>query len=216
MWDGWSDAVVGDPSATVGGLLQAGRIIVLYGDSDGLVAEGARDVLWQGEAGVTGVAETGDRFGTALAVADLDCDDFTDLVVGTPLEDISGQADSGYVQVLWGGVSGLAISDSATAYTQVDFGQAVVAGDQFGYTVDAVEDVGQGGTPTPNAFALAIGVPGANVDGHNNAGAIAVEAAYDGGSESFWITQETDGIPGAAEAGDRFRCRGVVQLPFGR
>ncbi len=202
--DGWSDAVVGDPSATVDGLAGAGRIIVLYGDGDGLVGEGARDVLWQGEGGVGGTAEAGDRFGAALAVADLDCDDYADVVVGTPLEDVGGQADSGYVQVLWGGASGLAIARSATAYTQVWFGLPVVAGDQFGYAVDAVEDLGQGGTPAPDAYALAIGVPGANVAGHNDAGALAVEAAVDGGNQAFWITQDTAGIPGGAEVGDRF------------
>ncbi len=202
--DGRSDAVVGDPFATVGGLAEAGRIVVLYGDADGLVGEGARAALWQGEEFVGGVPEAGDRFGTALAVADLDCDDYTDVVVGTPREDINGQADSGYVQVLWGGASGLAMSRTTTTYYQTIFGQPVTAGDQFGYSLDAVEDLGQGGTPAPDAYALAIGVPGADVGGHNDAGAVAVKAAYDGGNEEYWLTQDTPGIPGAAENGDRF------------
>ncbi len=202
--DGWSDAVVSDPFATVAGLAEAGRIVVLYGDADGLVGEGARDVLWQGEESVGGTAEAGDRFGTALAVADIDCDDYTDVVVGTPLEDIGAQVDSGYVQVLWGGAAGLAISEASTAYAQSSFGQPITAGDQFGFAVDALEDLGQGGTPAPDAYALAIGVPGADVGGHNDAGALAVRAAYDGGSETFWITQDTPGIPGGAETGDRF------------
>ena len=202
--DGWSDAVVGDPFAGVDGRAQAGRIVVLYGDNDGLVGEGARDVLWQGAAAVGEVAETGDRFGFSLAVADLNCDDFTDVVVGTPLEDIGSHTDSGYVQVLWGGAAGLGSSAPATGYTQTWFGGALASGDQFGYAVDAVEDVGQDGTPSPDAYALAIGVPGANISGHNDAGAVAVEAAYDGGSQAYWISQDTPGIPGAAERGDRF------------
>ena len=201
--DGWSDAVVGDPSATVAGHAEAGRIVVLYGDADGLVGEGSRDVLWQGEAGVAGVAEPGDRFGSALAVADLDCDDYTDVVVGVPGEDL-GAVDAGYVQVLWGGATGLAVGEGSTQYTQASFGQVAAAGDQFGFAVDAVEDLGQGGTPDPDAYALAIGVPGAVVSGHDDAGAIAVRAAYDGGTESFWITADTAGIGGVAEAGDRF------------
>lgn len=202
--DGWSDAIVGDPSATVSGMAGAGRVVVLYGDADGLVGEGARDVLWQGEAGVSGAAETGDRFGAALAVADLDCDDFTDVVVGTPGEDNAGHADAGYVQVLWGGATGLAIAEASADYTQAVFGHAVAAGDRFGYAVDAVEDVGQGGTPDPDAYALAIGIPGATVGGRQGAGALAVRAAYDGGSETFWITQDSAGIPGVAETGDNF------------
>ncbi|HSK34355.1 MAG TPA: hypothetical protein VK903_12780, partial [Propionicimonas sp.] len=48
--DNRTDTVVGDPDATVNGQAGAGRLIVLYGDADGLVGEGLRDVLWQGEA----------------------------------------------------------------------------------------------------------------------------------------------------------------------
>jgi len=201
--DNRTDTVVGDPDATVDGQAGAGRLVVLYGDADGLVGEGLRDVLWQGEAEISGVAEAGDHFAASLAMADIDCDSYTDVVVGVPGEDIGG-VDTGYVQVLYGGAGGLAISDASTNYSQSSFGQVAVAGDQFGYAVDVVEDVGQGGTPAPDAYALAIGVPGADVGGHNDAGAVAVKAAYDGGSETFWITQDTPGIPGGAETGDRF------------
>lgn len=202
--DGWTDAVVGDPQATVSGLAAAGRIVVLYGDADGRVGEGTRDVLWQGEENVAGVAEAGDQFGYALAVGDLDCDGFTDVVVGVPYEDINGQADSGYVQVVWGGPGGLGISQVSTQYTQVNFGQSINAGDQFGYALDVVEDLGQGGTPAPDANLIAIGVPGASVGGDASAGALAVVVALDGGSDRLWITQDSDGVVGAAEPGDRF------------
>jgi hypothetical protein len=201
--DNRTDTVVGDPYATIGGQAEAGRLVVLYGDADGLVGEGLRDVLWQGEAEISGVPEAGDHFAASLAMADIDCDSYTDVVVGVPGEDIGG-ADVGYVQVLYGGAGGLAISDASTNYTQASFGQVAHGGDQFGHVVDVVEDVGQGGTPTPDAYALAIGVPGADVGGHNDAGAVAAKAAYDGGSETFWITQDTPGIPGGAETGDRF------------
>lgn len=201
--DNRTDTVVGDPDATVDGQAGAGRLIVLYGDADGLVGEGVRDVLWQGEAEISGTPEAGDHFAASLAMADIDCDSYTDVIVGVPGEDLA-VADAGWVQVLYGGAGGLAISDASTNYSSLTFGQAIAAGDQFGYAVDVVEDVGQGGTPAPDAYALAIGVPGAVVGGHDNAGALAVRAAYDGGSESFWITQDTAGIPGAAEAGDRF------------
>lgn len=202
--DNRSDTVVADPAATVNGQAGAGRLIVLYGDADGLVGEGPRDVLWQGEAEVAGVAEAGDGFGSALALGDLDCDSYTDVVVGTPGEDFGATTDAGYVQVLYGGAGGLAISDASTNYTAANFGRPVTAGDQFGFAVDLVEDLGQGGTPAPDAFGLAIGVPGADVGGDDNAGAVAIRAAYDGGSENYWITQDSGGIPGGAEPGDRF------------
>ena len=49
--DGRSDTVVADPYATVNGQAQAGRVIVLYGDADGRIGEGARGVIYQGYRG---------------------------------------------------------------------------------------------------------------------------------------------------------------------
>jgi hypothetical protein len=202
--DGRSDAVVADPYATVAGLAEAGRVNVLYGDADGLVGEGARGIINQGSGSVGGIAETGDRFGSSIAVADIDCDNYTDLVVGSPYEDINGASDSGYAQIIWGRPGGLGAGTASRNLTQTDFGLSITAGDQFGYAVDALEDVGQGGTPAPDAFAIAIGVPGFNVGGKNDAGLVAVSNAVDGGSEEVSVTQDSDGIPGTAEAGDRF------------
>ncbi|MCB0912284.1 MAG: VCBS repeat-containing protein, partial [Propionibacteriaceae bacterium] len=147
--DGWSDAVVADPMATVSGVVEAGRIVVLYGDGDGRVGEGLRDELHQNSPGVGGGAEPGDHFGAALATADLDCDGYTDVVVGVPGEDIGGLADVGWVQVVHGGAGGLGTSSPGVHYSQSSFGAVAAAGDEFGYAVDAVEDLGQGGTPDP-------------------------------------------------------------------
>lgn len=203
--DGRSDAVVADPYATVAGQVQAGRVVVLYGDGDGLIGEGARGTVSQGAGSVAGLAETGDRFGSALAVADLDCDGFTDLVVGTPLEDNGGQTNAGLVQVIWGSAAGLGAGAASRQITQSDFPNAdVVAGDQFGFAVDALEDVGQGGTPAPDAYAVAIGVPGGNIAGLNDSGWVGVLHAYDGGNVATAMHQNSTGVPGSAEAGDRF------------
>ena len=203
--DGRSDTVVGDPYATVGGQAQAGRVIVLYGDADGRIGEGSRGVVSQDSPSVGGTAEAGDRFGSALAVADLDCDGFTDLVVGSPLEDIGGQANSGYVQFIWGSVGGLGAGVASRQITQNDFPNAdITAGDEFGYALDALEDVGQGGTPDPDAYAVAIGVPGGNIGGLNNSGWVGVLHAYDGGNVANAISQNSTGVPGSAETGDRF------------
>ena len=203
--DGYSDTVVADPYATVAGQAQAGRIIILYGYDDPRIAEGGgRSYVQQGSGAVGDTPESGDRFGTAMTVADVNCDDYTDVVVGVPYEDIGGQADSGYVQIVWGGSSGLGLGIPSRQLNQTTFGNAVVAGDQFGYAVDALEDVGQGSTSDEWAYALAIGAPGTNVSGQNDAGWVGFEVAYDGENEPVEVTQDTPGVPGAAETGDRF------------
>jgi hypothetical protein len=203
--DGRSDTVVADPSATVNGVAGAGRVVVLYGDADGRIGEGARGVVRQGAGSVGQVPETNDRFGYALAVADLDCDDHTDLIVGTPYENVGSAVDSGIVQIVWGSPAGLGNGAASRQITQNDFPNAdVTAGDQLGYAVDALEDVGQGGTPAPDAYAVAIGVPGGNIGGHNDAGWVGVLHAYDGENVETAISQNSTGVPGVAEAGDRF------------
>jgi hypothetical protein len=202
--DGRTDAAVADPRATVAGEAEAGRVVVLYGDADTRVGEGARGIVTQGADSVGGIPEAGDRFGSALATADLDCDGYTDLVVGTPYEDISGQVDSGYAQLIYGAPGGLGTGDPSRNLVQSDFGRAITAGDQFGYSVDALEDVGQGGTPASGAFAVAIGVPGGNVGGDDNAGWAGFLVAFDGGNIPLSASQDTPGVAGSAEPGDRF------------
>ena len=103
----------------------------------------------QGSGGVLGAAEAGDRFGYSIAVGDVDCDEFTDLVVGSPYEDVGTAVDSGYMQIVWGAVGGLGSGSPSRQFTQTSFGETVHAGDQFGYAVDLLEDVGQGEPPSP-------------------------------------------------------------------
>lgn len=202
--DGYSDAVVSDPYATVAGVAQAGRVIVLYGDADGRIGEGARSIVRQGAGAVGDVAETGDRFGFAVATADLNGDGCHDLLIGTPLEDVGTRVNSGLAQIVWGAPGGLGTGASSRQLTQLTFGESIRPGDQLGFAVDAMDDVTQGGTPDPDAYALAVGAPGFDVAGRNDAGWVGFLAATDGGVTAMTATQDTPGVPGAAEAGDRF------------
>lgn len=104
--DGYRDAVLPAPGANVSGKEGAGAVVVLYGSASGLSAS-RRKTITQNMAGVPGVSEAGDAFGSATATADLNRDGYADLVVGTPYEDTSKGTESGAVTVLWGSRSGL-------------------------------------------------------------------------------------------------------------
>ncbi|MET9835222.1 FG-GAP-like repeat-containing protein [Streptomyces sp. NPDC006385] len=105
--DGYSDLAVAAPEATVDGKVRAGYVAVVYGSASGLDVA-SKQVVSQNTAGVTDSAETDDRFGSAVSSADLDQDGYADLVVGVTGEDsVEGGAETGLVQVLWGGANGL-------------------------------------------------------------------------------------------------------------
>ncbi|WP_392671483.1 FG-GAP repeat protein [Streptomyces sp. LN785] len=114
--DGYRDLVVPAPGATVAGHDRAGSLVVLYGSAKG-VSAARRAVITQNSAGIPGSAEADDLFGASSALADLDHDGYTDLVVGAPGEDVGTTLDSGAVYVLWGSAKGLV--SGATLPTQV-------------------------------------------------------------------------------------------------
>lgn len=199
--DGYPDLAVGDPSATVDGKANAGTLTISYGSSSSNVGGGTQETLTEDDLGTFSGSDAGDRFAFALASADLDCDGYTDLLASAPYENVGGMADAGMVNVLWGNPFGL--FSAGTEYTTASFGMAVAAGDHFGWSIDALEDVGQGGTPAPDAFALAIGVPGRDVGGAGDAGVVAAQVPLDGGTSYEWFTANSPGVPGAAESGDK-------------
>jgi len=193
--DGFSDAVVADPYADPAGVSDAGQITVLYGNNS-TIGGGSVDTLVQGSGTVGNTASAGDRFGTTVSAADFDNDGYTDLLVGTPYEDINGQADSGLAQVIWGSSGGLGKGRASTELTQSSFGRTITAGDQLGFAIDASNELGA------DLPMVAVGVPGGNVSGQNDAGWVGFLTA--GLNDPRAVDQESAGIPGAAEAGDRF------------
>ncbi|WP_430382805.1 FG-GAP-like repeat-containing protein [Streptomyces sp. P10-4] len=143
--DGYRDLAIGAPGAVAGGKAKAGAVVVTYGSSSGISAA-RRKTTSQDSSGVPGTSETSDRFGTELAHGDLNRDGYGDLVVGTPLEDVGGDADGGSVTILWGGASGLSggttISDpNASGHDR--FGQSLAVGD---FTGDGKADLAVGST----------------------------------------------------------------------
>lgn len=201
--DRCGDILVADPDAAVAGKAGAGRINVLYGAEDGTAGE--RDLLAQGQPGVGESPEAGDRFGIVVRTMDVDLDNHTDLVVGVPSESVGGADDAGVVQVIFGSADGLGRGRPGIVLRQGVHGIAggPEKGDGFGAGI-AVNRTSSDSRPDP---ALAFGVPGEDAGSAADAGAAGV-VTFDrntgGVATAASVTQNSPGIGGGVEAGDRF------------
>jgi hypothetical protein len=145
--DGADDLAIGVPGDLLAGDLRAGATVVLYGGAGGLGTAGAQ--LWsQDSAGVPGVAEAGDSFGSTLAAGDFDGDGRDDLAIGAPLENPNFPFDSdGAVDVLYGSAAGLS-SAGAQLWDATDFGGGMGLGFSLAAApldADALDDLAIGG-----------------------------------------------------------------------
>lgn len=190
--DGVEDVAISDPEATVGAAARAGLVRIVYGGGKG-TAEIHQDLGW-----VPGGAEPGDRFGETLAAVDYDEDGCTDLVVGTPAEDVGAATDAGFVDVLYGARGGIGTGRAALHLEQGTGSGAIAAsvpeaGDRMGHSLAA------GRTAAGEPWLL-IGVPGESLGTVARAGAV----FYLRGTTVVSIHQDKPGVPGVVEANDRF------------
>lgn len=145
----------------------------------------------------------GNATAAARIWADFNGDGFADLAIGIPLEnDIGGSRDAGAVQVLYGSPSGLRAAGNQVWHQDSSgipdfmesadrFGAALTAGDFNG---DGVDD-------------LAIGVPGEDIGGIEDAGVVQIIFGSASGltsdGDQFWY-QNTPVILESAEQYDQF------------
>jgi hypothetical protein len=180
--DGFDDLVAGAPGAGDGG------INVLYGSANG--ESGAGDQLWkQDTPGIAGIGRRTDRFGSAVAVGDLNGDGFADVAVGVP------GSGPGAVNVLYGGATGLTAAGNQI-WKQNSPGVLGVAhvGDAFGSAVSIADYNGDG------IGDLAVGAPGNGPGAANvlyGSPVIGVTALGD-----VIIKQGRDGVPGTPTSAD--------------
>ena len=97
--DGYDDLVIGVPGEGIGSRDEAGGINILFGSSDGVSVDGAQ-FFSQNTRGVRGKSETGDYFGSFVAVIDITGDEMLDVVIGVPGEAIGSRNNSGMINVL--------------------------------------------------------------------------------------------------------------------
>lgn len=191
--DGAEDIAVADPQATVGGDAKAGLVRIVYGGGKG-TAEISQDLGWVG-----GGSEANDQFGEAIATVDYDQDGCTDLLVGTPRENLGDAVDAGMVDLLHGAPGGLGTG----ATKDTNFQQATGNGSISASTPETGDLMGAAlaaGTSAAGEPFLVIGTPGEGLSGAAKAG----EAFYVSRGTNVSVHQDKLDVPGAVQANDGF------------
>lgn len=200
--DSWVDLAVGAPGTAINGNTSSGAVYIFWGSS-----------LGPGYVAPTVLAQTGaeveknDLFGTALAVANFNGDDFDDLAVGTPGEGVGSATKTGAVYVFDGGrtFSNARVVPRSDSRANDDFGTALATGD---FNNDGRQDLAVG---APGARP---GVtPGTNVTSgavlvyHSSGGTFDLASTlHQNGSRrnpAIWLSGERSVAP-SNEGGDRF------------
>lgn len=208
--DSYADLAIGVPGEDD----NAGAVAIIYGAQNGLNAGNgpAGNQLWDQDncygcataANMKGSKESGDKFGTALAVGDFNADGVDDLAIGLPWKDSSGNTPGAGVAVLMGysgpgSTNGLhtfndagdqLFDHSTLGYRSEGAGKALAAGDFNG---DGVDD-------------LAVGAPSANSGGkvfvlrgqsYTVGGGLTAAGLQE-------LKQSQNGLPGSDEDNDEF------------
>jgi len=166
--DKCDDLAVGVPYEKVKGENKAGAIYIVRGSSQGLT-NNSYQFLYQDTIG-KGKSEEGDNFGYSLASGNFDGDEYEDLAIGVPNENVEEKdtgyvKDAGYVNVLFGYKDGLRKKNDGGWYQERRGGNSE-KGDQYGYSLASGDFNGD------EYDDLAVGVPREDIKNKNDAGAV--------------------------------------------
>jgi hypothetical protein len=195
--DGHADLAIGVPNEASSGAL-VGSVNVLYGSVNGLTPTGEQ-VWLQDSPGVLGEAGPDDGFGLALAAGDFNGDDYADLAIAAPFDDVDSDNDAGSVNVLYGSASGLTTTGNQL-WHQNSPGILGEAGrfDHFGLALTS------GNFDGDRYLDLAIGVPMEDLESKDNGMVHVIHGSSAGLTEvgdQIWH-QDSPGVEGLAEDSD--------------
>jgi hypothetical protein len=168
--DGYGDLAV----AALYEYLTGGRgaVAVLYGGAGGLQADAPDDQLWSPSTpGLGGEPDQAEYFGHGLASCDFNHDDFSDLAIGVPHQDIGPRNEAGAVHVVYGSPTGLQTTAPPAQYWTQDapgVDDQVEGYDHLGWALSCGDFDGDGFGD------LVMGADQENVDGVAAAGAVNV------------------------------------------
>ncbi len=165
-----------------------GAVAVIYGSSTGLTAVGSQ--VWHEDSpGIPGTAGDEESFGRVLAAGDFNGDGSDDLAVGAPGDNETGEED-GAVLAMYGGPAGLSAT-GARLWTRESPGIPRPRGAPFGWSL-ASANYGRSARDD-----LAIGAPERTHVLYGRATGLSTTNAQ------TW-SQDSPGIAGSTESGDRF------------
>ncbi len=187
---GIRDLWIGAPDRDVNGKKNAGAVLRYTLNPAGNPTY--RSTITQNSALVPGRAEAGDRFGAVLAGGEQN-----GVMVGVPSEDLGRLKDAGTVQrIRTGPATDKLVKGEDWGQNAPGVPGRAEAGDRYGAALSGSGQV--------------VGVPGEDVGAIRDAGAIQTFGfSFDGDAglkvvPSRAFTQNSAGVPGLAEAGDRF------------
>lgn len=185
--DGYSDVAIGAPLADVGGMTDAGQVLLFYGSATGLSTTPSR---------VLSGSVANARFGASVRSAgDVNNDGYSDVIIGAPLEPNAAILGAGAVHLFLGTSAGV----GATA-TSIHRG--TTADENFGRSASSAGDVNNDGFDD-----VIVGAPGADLPSTPNVGAAFLFHGRATGVDFATVVHRVNGM----RAGDGF-ARWVAPL----
>jgi hypothetical protein len=154
--DGYDDLAVGIPSEDLVSIPDTGAVEIYFGSATGLTTRVTNDLWHQDRTGVADTADDYDFFGSSLTAGHFNGDNYADLAIGVPYEDVGSPAivNAGAVNVLYGTATGVTGVDSDYWHQDVSgIGSIAEEEDRFGFALTAGDFDGDGHAD------LAVGVP---------------------------------------------------------